>query len=59
MNYKVINETRGEVVGIFGLNQFEIAKQLADTLAEDCQYQERFVVEETITVYETELRSAE
>jgi hypothetical protein len=53
VSYRVKNARTGEVRGEFGLHQFEIAQQYADALAADSGYRERYVVEQTVTVYET------
>jgi hypothetical protein len=49
----VKNARTGEIRGEFGPFQFEIARQFADALAADSGHHEQYLVEQTITVYET------
>jgi hypothetical protein len=53
VSYRVKNANTGEIRGEFGPQQFEIARLLAETLAVEGGYRELFVVEQTVTVYET------
>jgi hypothetical protein len=54
MSYRVVNAKTGEVRAEFnGVDQFNLAMKLADDLAEDGDYQERYIVIQSVTVYET------
>jgi hypothetical protein len=54
MTYRVMNAKTGEIVAEFnGPSQFELAMKLADDLAERKDHRERFIVTQTVTVYET------
>jgi hypothetical protein len=54
MTYRVMSAKTGEIVAEFnGPNQFEIAMQLADDLAGKKDHRERYIVQQTVTVYET------
>jgi hypothetical protein len=54
MTYRVMNVKTGEIVAEFnGLEQFDLAMRLADDLADDKDHKERFIVSQTLTVYET------
>jgi len=56
MSYRVINCTTGEIVAEFGPRQFDLAKELADRLAEDVDHQQQLVVVELVTVYEAPVK---
>lgn len=54
MTYRVVNAKTGEIVAEFnGPNQFDLAMRLADDLADTKDHRERFIVSQTVTVYET------
>jgi hypothetical protein len=54
MTYRVMNAKTGEIVAEFnGPSQFELAMKLADELAEGKSHRERYIITQTLTVYET------
>jgi hypothetical protein len=54
MTYRVMNGDTGEIVAEFnGPEQFELAMKLADELASDKNHKQQFIVQQTVTVYET------
>jgi hypothetical protein len=54
MTYRVMHAKTGEILAEFnGPNQFDIAMQLADELAEGKDHREQYIVTQTVTVYET------
>jgi hypothetical protein len=54
MTYRVMKAKTGEIVGEFnGPNQFEYAMKLADDLADKNDHRVQFIVQQTVTVYET------
>jgi hypothetical protein len=58
MTYRVMNVKTGEIVAEFnGLEQFDLAMRLADDLADDKDHKERFIVSQTLTVYESQINA--
>jgi hypothetical protein len=51
MSYQVVNEATQEVAAM--LDERDLAIKLAERLAKDCDYRERWLVIETRTIHET------
>jgi len=54
MTYRVLAGKTGEIVAEFnGPGQFDLAMKLADDLAASKDHREQYIVQQTVTVYET------